>query len=154
MKNIAIASDHAGFEMKLHLIEYLEKKGYEIKDFGAYSNERCDYPDFAHPLAFAIENRQYETGITICGSGNGINMTVNKHQGIRSALCWNEEIAKFARLHNDANVCALPSRFISEEIAEKITDIFLNTGFEGGRHISRIQKIPIEKKEENKNSIS
>jgi len=143
MKKIGIASDHAGYDMKHHLIKYLLELGYEMKDFGAYSNESCDYPDYAHPLANAVENRVVFKGISICGTGNGINMTVNKHQDIRSALCWDEEISKFARLHNDANICALPARYISMEMAEKISTVFLTTEFEGGRHIARINKIPI-----------
>ncbi len=145
MKKIALASDHAGFEMKTFLIEVLKKEGYAIKDFGSFSKESADYPDFAHPLAAAIENKEFETGISLCGTGNGINMTVNKHPGIRSALCWNEEIAKLARLHNDANICALPARFINFEEAGKIVNIFLKTNFDGGRHIKRIKKIDLIK---------
>jgi ribose 5-phosphate isomerase B len=139
---LAIACDHAGFEMKQKLIEYLGIKGYEIKDFGAFSAESVDYPDYAHPLASAVEKGEFDLGITLCGSGNGINITANKHQGIRSALCWNEEIAALARKHNNANICALPARFIEVELAKKIVDIFLNTGFDGGRHKTRIDKIP------------
>lgn len=144
MKIIGFACDHAGFKMKNHLILYLKKKHFDIIDFGTYSDESCDYPDYAHPLAEAVEAGKCDFGISLCGSGNGINMTVNKHQKIRSALCWNPEISKLARLHNDANICALPARFISTEEAEKIVDIFLNTDFEGGRHIKRINKIPIK----------
>ena len=114
-------------------------------DFGTYSEESCDYPDFAHKLAEAIENKDCEIGIAICGSGNGINMTVNKHQLIRSALCWNPEISRLARLHNDANICALPARFVSFEEAKEIVDVFLGTEFEGGRHIIRINKIPVRR---------
>jgi ribose 5-phosphate isomerase B len=139
---IAIGSDHAGFELKQQLISYLQGKGYEVKDFGTFSAESVDYPDYAHPLAVAVENGTYRFGITLCGSGNGINMTVNKHQGIRSALCWNNEIASLARQHNDANVCALPARFISVDEAKQMVDIFLTTEFEGGRHEQRICKIP------------
>ncbi|MDL2262540.1 ribose 5-phosphate isomerase B [Bacteroidales bacterium OttesenSCG-928-I21] len=142
MKTIGFACDHAGFEMKNHLIDYLKSKNYKIKDFGTFSAERADYPDYAHPLANAVENKECELGFSLCGSGNGINMTVNKHQNIRGALCWNEEIAKLARSHNDANICALPARFITKQEAEKIADAFLNTEFEGGRHIERINKIP------------
>lgn len=141
---IAMACDHAGFELKNQLINYLKEKGFEIKDFGTYSTESCDYPDFAHPMAECVENKEAGLGISLCGSGNGINMVANKHQGIRSALCWKEELASLARLHNDANVCALPARFISYDEAVKIVDAFLNTGFEGGRHIPRINKIPLE----------
>ncbi len=141
---IGLASDHAGYEMKKALIEYLKQKGYEVKDFGTYSSESVDYPDFAHPLAEAVEKGECDYGISLCGSGNGINMTVNKHQGIRSALCWMHEIARLARLHNDANICALPARFISIYMAKELIDIFLNTPFEGGRHKRRIDKIPLK----------
>ncbi len=140
---IAIASDHAGFEMKQHLLEALKKRGHELKDFGSYTKESSDYPDYAHPLAHAIENKEYDVGISLCGSGNGISMTANKHAGIRSAICWDIEIAELARKHNNANICALPARFLDEDKAEKIVDVFLNTGFEGGRHQRRIDKIPI-----------
>jgi len=139
---IAVASDHAGFERKKAVLKYLQEQGIEYKDFGAFSAESSDYPDFAHPLAIAVSNGEFNKGITLCGSGNGINMTANKHQGIRSALCWMPEIAKLARLHNDANVCALPARYITDEQAIEIVKIFLSTGFEGGRHIQRINKIP------------
>ncbi len=141
---IAIACDHAGYETKEILITYLTGKGHTVKDFGTYSSESVDYPDFAHPMASAVENGEYDYGVSLCGSGNGINMTANKHQGIRSALCWNEEITRLARLHNDANVCALPARFITVQQAKDFIDIFLNTKFEGGRHIRRIEKIPLE----------
>jgi len=141
---IAIASDHAGFEMKKYIKEFLEKNGHIVKDFGAYSEESSDYPDYAHPLAKAILNKEFDLGFTLCGTGNGINMTVNKYNGIRSALCWTEEIAELARRHNDANVCALPARFINKETAIKIVEKFLNTGFDGGRHQRRIEKIPRE----------
>jgi len=140
---IALASDHAGFKLKQKLLLYLGSKNYELKDFGAYSEDSCDYPDFAHPMASAVENEEFNFGITICGSGNGINMTANKHKGIRSALCWNSEIAYLARLHNDANVCSLPARFISFDQAKEIVDCFLKSEFEGGRHTNRINKIPI-----------
>lgn len=139
---IAVASDHAGFERKQVVLEYLRKQGIEFKDFGAFTTESSDYPDFAHPLAEAVSLGEFDKGITLCGSGNGINMTANKHQGIRSAICWLPEIARLARLHNDANVCALPARFISDDEAIEIVEIFLNTDFEGGRHINRINKIP------------
>ena len=141
---IAICSDHAGYELKNQIIEYLkEKSTLEIKDFGCFSSESCDYADFAHPMAFAVENGECDYGISICGSGNGISMTVNKHQGIRAALCWNEEIASLARRHNNANVLSLPARFISVELAKKMVDIFFSTDFEGGRHERRIEKIPV-----------
>jgi ribose 5-phosphate isomerase B len=142
MMKIAIASDHAGYDLKGKLIEYLSGKGYELKDFGPTEPGAVDYPDYAHPLATAVENGLYRFGISICGSGNGINITVNKHQGIRSALCWNTEIAALARQHNDANICALPARFITLEEAKAMVDIFLTTGFEGGRHATRVLKIP------------
>ncbi len=140
---IAVASDHAGYEMKNKLKEYLEKEGYEIYDFGSYSSDSADYPDFGHPLAEAVSNEEFKFGISLCGSGNGINIVANKHPLIRSALCWNKEIAELARKHNNANVCALPARFITFELAKEISDAFLITKFEGGRHERRIEKIPI-----------
>ena len=142
-KKIAIASDHAGFELKKSLIEYLLRENYVIKDFGTNSDCSCDYPDYAHPLADAVANNLYDTGIVICGSGNGVNMTVNKHRQIRGALCWTPDVASLARAHNDANILALPARFISEAEAILITRIFLNTEFDGGRHIKRVEKIPL-----------
>jgi ribose 5-phosphate isomerase B len=144
---ISIAADHAGYRLKEHVKEYLEKKGYTINDLGTHSSKDTDYPDYAHPLALSVESKESEFGISICGSGNGINMTVNKHQGIRSALCWSVEIAEFARRHNDANVCALPARFISDDLAFKILDKFLSTPFDGGRHQARIDKIPFKKQQ-------
>jgi ribose 5-phosphate isomerase B len=139
---IAVASDHAGYEKKQTVLEFLRQHEIEFKDFGAFSSESSDYPDYGHPLAEAVSNHTFDFGITLCGSGNGINMTANKHQGIRSAICWMPEIAKLARLHNDANICALPARFITDEEAVTIVKIFLETEFEGGRHIDRINKIP------------
>ncbi len=144
MKKIALACDHAGYETKIFLINMLKKAGYTVQDFGTHSTESADYPDFAHPLASAVESGDFDLGISLCGSGNGINMTVNKHQGIRSALCWNVEIAELARFHNDANVCAIPARFVSDEIAAEIVNKFLETKFEGGRHKKRIEKIPVQ----------
>ena len=141
MKKIGIASDHAGFEYKEKIKLILEKKGYQVFDFGCFSEESVDYPDFAHELARAIINGKCEYGIQFCGSGNGINMSSNKHKEIRSALCWKEEIAEQARLHNNANICTMPARYISFEEVEKIMKIFLNTEFEGGRHQRRIDKI-------------
>jgi ribose 5-phosphate isomerase B len=141
---IAIGSDHAGFELKQSLKAYLLEKGYAVNDFGTFSEERADYPDFAHKVAIAVETKEADLGILLCGSGNGINMTANKHQGIRSALCWTREIAKLARQHNDANILALPARFIDTTEAMACLDIFLNTPFEGGRHADRISKIPLE----------
>jgi ribose 5-phosphate isomerase B len=142
-KKIAIAADHAGFHLKEKIVKYLVGEKYEVKDFGCFSEESCDYPDYGHALAQAIQKSECNVGISICGSGNGINMTVNKHQNIRSALCWNEEISRLARAHNDANVCALPGRFISEPEAIVIVKTFLETGFDGGRHQTRINKIPL-----------
>ena len=141
MKRLAIGNDHAGYDLKTSLLTYLKSKGYEVKDYGAYSAERADYPDFAHPVSESIEKGEYELGILICGSGNGISMTANKHQGIRAALCWNREIAELARLHNNANVLALPARFIELEEAKACVDVFLSTEFEGGRHNARVDKI-------------
>lgn len=141
---IAIAADHAGFFLKENLSNYLKSEGYEIIDFGTNSPDPVDYPDFAHPLGEYINEGKARFGITICGSGNGINMTVNKYPNIRSALCWNEEISRLAREHNDANICSLPGRFINYETAIKIVDIFLNTEFSGGRHEKRVNKIPIK----------
>jgi len=140
---IAIACDHAGFGLKGAVIEYLKEKGFEVKDFGSFTPEAVDYPDFAHPMADAVDRGEFKRGITLCGSGNGINMVANKHQGVRAALCWTPEIAEMARKHNDANVCSLPSRYITEETALQIVDTFLSTGFEGGRHQRRIDKIPV-----------
>ena len=140
---IGLACDHAGFEYKEKLKEYLYSKGKEIKDFGCYSLESVDYPDFAHQLAESIEKGENELGIQFCGTGNGINMSANKHQGIRGALCWNTHIAEQARLHNNANVLTMPARVLKWEEVEKIVDIFLKTDFEGGRHEKRVEKIKI-----------
>jgi ribose 5-phosphate isomerase B len=144
MEIIGLASDHAGYDLKIYIKEYLEGLGYFIKDYGCYSDESCDYPDYAHYLGYEIDNKNIERGFVFCGSGNGINMTINKHPGVRSALCWNTEIAKLARHHNNANVCSLPARFISNEEALKVVDLFLNEKFDGGRHFSRVQKIPLD----------
>ena len=141
IKNIGIACDHAGFEYKEEVVKYLTNKGLEIQDFGCYSDESVDYPDLAHQLSKKINDGDLELGIQFCGSGNGINMSANKHQGVRSALCWQEDIAQLARLHNNANICTMPARFISLEKALKIIDIFLATEFEGGRHQRRVDKI-------------
>jgi ribose 5-phosphate isomerase B len=141
MPKIAIGADHAGFEYKEALRSWLEKNGYEVKDFGTYSKESTDYPDFAHPVAEAVEKGQFEMGVLICGSANGVAMAANKHKGVRAAICWLEEIASLARLHNNANVLCIPARFISLEDAEKITDRFLHESFEGGRHERRVNKI-------------
>lgn len=141
MKKIAFACDHAGYELKNYLIEIVKQNGYEVVDFGTNSTDSCDYPDFAHPLATSVENGDC-LGVAICGTGNGISMTANKHQGIRCALCWDTEIAALARQHNNANVLGLPARFISKELAANILQTFLHTDFEGGRHQRRIDKIP------------
>ncbi len=143
-KKVAIVSDHAGYYLKEKLLSYLIREKYDVKDFGCDSPETVDYPDFGHPLAKSVSEGEYEAGISICGTGNGINMVVNKHPGIRSALCWNEEISKLARAHNDANICSLPGRFISESEAYLIVRTFLNTAFEGGRHQRRIDKISLK----------
>jgi ribose 5-phosphate isomerase B len=141
MKRLAIGNDHAGFDLKMALVNYLNSIGYEVKDYGTYSTDRADYPDFAHPLSEAVEKGVYDLGILICGSGNGISMTANKHQGIRAALCWKKEIAELARLHNNANILALPARYIEIEEAKACLDVFLATEFEGGRHEARVEKI-------------
>ena len=138
---LAIASDHAGFQLKEKLKSYLREKGFEIKDFGTYSEERADYPDFAHPVANSVENNEVDFGLIMCGTGNGMNMAANKHKGIRAALCWNAEVAALARRHNDANILTLPARVISEEEAKKCVDVFFTTAFEGGRHADRVRKI-------------
>ena len=143
MEIIAVASDHAGYELKNLIMEHLKSKGFLVKDFGCYSQEACDYADYAHPLAQAIEIGEIARGVVFCGSGNGISMTVNKHQGIRAAICWNSELAMLARHHNNANICSIPSRFVTLKDALSITDIFLNEPFDGGRHLTRINKIPI-----------
>jgi ribose 5-phosphate isomerase B len=140
---IAIGSDHAGFDLKEHLINYLNSKNNTVNDKGCYSSERADYADYAHSVAMAVLNKEVEFGILMCGSGNGINMSANKHKGIRAALCWNSEIAALARQHNDANVLVLPARYISKEEAQKCVDVFLTEKFEGGRHQTRIEKIDI-----------
>jgi ribose 5-phosphate isomerase B len=138
---IPIGSDHAGFLLKVAIIRHLENRGGETKDFGCYSEDSIDYPDYAHPVSEYILSNEGSLGILICGSGNGINMTANKHQGVRSALCWNNEIALLARQHNNANIIAIPARFITIEEAIIMVDTFLNTNFEGGRHQLRVNKI-------------
>lgn len=139
---IALCSDHAGYPLKSVIEGYLEAADRTYRDFGTHSTESCDYPDFAHPAALAVENGECYPGIAMCGSGNGIAMTLNKHQGIRAAICWTPELARLARQHNDANVLVLPARFIDEVTALAIVDAFLSTDFEGGRHINRVAKIP------------
>ncbi|HZV69999.1 MAG TPA: ribose 5-phosphate isomerase B [Saprospiraceae bacterium] len=140
-QTIAVGADHAGYRYKAEIVEWLERNGYDILDFGTNSEESTDYPDHIHPLANAIENGEATLGIILCGSGNGAAMTANKHQGIRAALCWNEELASLARMHNDANVLAIPARFVSEELALSMVQLFLETPFEGGRHQRRVDKI-------------
>lgn len=142
VKTVGLACDHAGFPLKRFVLDYLEKKGYPIKDFGTYSDESVDYPDFAHPLANAIESGEVYPGIAICGSGEGMAITLNKHQGVRAGLAWNKDIAELIRQHNDANVLVLPGRFIDNKTAEAIMDEFFKASFEGGRHERRVKKIP------------
>lgn len=141
---IAFASDHAGFALKQELEKYVEQKGYTVKDFGTYSEESCDYPDYAHPAALAVEKGECDFGIAMCGTGNGIQMTLNKHQGIRAALCWQPALATLAKEHNNANFLVLPARFVTLEEAEKIVDAYLEAKSEGGRHQRRIDKIPVQ----------
>jgi ribose 5-phosphate isomerase B len=138
---IPIACDHAGYELKKQVVKHLLDKGFEVKDFGTDSSESVDYPDFAHQVGRAINNGEFKRGIVICGSGNGVQMTVNKYPNVRCALCWNAEIAHLGRQHNDCNVISLPARFIPQELALLIVDEFLNTPFEGGRHQRRVEKI-------------
>ena len=144
-KKVAMCSDHAGFELKSIIQGYLEAQDVEYVDFGTNSADSCDYPDFAHPCANAVESGECYPGIAMCGSGNGISMTLNKHQGVRAALCWTVELAKLARQHNDANVLVLPARFIEPVLALEIVDALLNTPFEGGRQINRVIKIALQK---------
>ncbi len=141
---ISIGGDHAGFEYKQQLIEYLKTKEHEVKDFGTYSDESCDYPDFVHPVATSVENGETQFGILICGSANGVAITANKHQSIRAAIAWKNELAALARQHNNANILCLPARFISFDEAKTFTDTFLETAFEGGRHQKRVDKIAIQ----------
>ena len=141
--SISIGSDHAGFELKKQIIDYLKNKSFIVIDKGCFSEERADYPDFAHHTAESVITKESEFGILMCGSGNGINMTANKHKGIRAALCWTSEIASMARQHNDANVLVLPARYITISEALKCVDVFLSEKFEGGRHQERIEKIEL-----------
>lgn len=143
-KVIAIACDHAGFEKKQVILDYFKGKGIEFKDFGCFSAESVDYPKFAHLIGNAIDKGEYEIGITFCGSGQGISIAANKHQNVRSAICWNKEIAILSKQHNNANICAVPGRFVSNEEAIAIVDAFLNAEFEGGRHARRIAQIPLK----------
>jgi len=144
MKRLGVACDHAGYPLKEAVKAHLQQAGYEVRDFGTNSTESVDYPDYAHPLADAVDCGELEGGITLCGSGNGISMVANKHQGVRAAICWNEEITRLARQHNNANVCSLPARYLSEQQALKIVDIFFTTDFDGGRHEKRVSKIPVK----------
>ena len=139
--NVAIASDHAGYGLKQQIILFLEDNGARVHDFGCNSTESCDYPDYAHPLAQAISEGQFDLGIAICSTGNGITMTCNKHFGVRAALCWDTPLAELARRHNDANILGLPANFISASKALQIVNTFFSTDFEGGRHARRVQKI-------------
>ena len=141
MPRIAIGADHAGFEMKEHLKKWLIDSGHIVKDFGTFTSESADYPDFAHAVASAVEKKEFDLGLLTCGSANGVAITANKHQGIRAAICWNEELASLARQHNNANVLCLPARFIDIALAEKILDRFLHSNFEGGRHERRVNKM-------------
>ncbi len=141
MNVLALGSDHAGFDYKQMLAQWLRDNGYEVRDFGTYSPHSVDYPDFVHPLAMAITSGELERGILVCGSANGVGITANKHRGIRAAIAWEPELAALARQHNDANILCVPARFISEEQARAITSQFLNTPFEGGRHQTRVDKI-------------
>jgi ribose 5-phosphate isomerase B len=141
IEKIAIGADHAGFEYKELLKKWLEKSGYPLKDFGTHNTDSVDYPDFAHPVAEAVEKNEFQLGLLLCGSANGVATTANKHQGVRAAVCWNEEVAELARHHNNANVICIPARFVSYEQAEKILDRFLHASFEGGRHERRVGKI-------------
>ncbi len=138
---IAIGGDHAGYDYKESLVSFLEAKGLSYKDFGTHSKDSVDYPDFAHPVALAVESGDYAFGILICGSANGVAITANKHQHIRAAIFWGEELAQLARQHNDANIICIPARFVNEGTAEKMVDLFMNTPFEAGRHLNRVNKI-------------
>jgi len=141
---LSIGNDHAGTDYKKTILAYLESLGHEVKNYGTDSSDSVDYPDFVHPVAKDVENKNADFGVIVCGSGNGANMTANKHQGVRSALCWNTEIAALARQHNDANILSIPARFVSEKEALDFVKVFLETEFEGGRHQKRIDKIPTQ----------
>jgi ribose 5-phosphate isomerase B len=140
---IALASDHAGYSLKQQVLAFLEEHGAQVKDFGCYSTDSCDYPDYAHPLADAVQKREVDYGVVICSTGNGITMTANKHQGVRAALCWEPRLAELARQHNNANVLGLPANFIPAPMAIDIVRVFFQTDFEGGRHERRVNKIAI-----------
>ena len=140
-KPIAIGADHAGFEYKTVIADLLQSKGFKVKDYGTYSNDSVDYPDFAHPVASAVESGESSVGVLICGSANGVAITANKHQGVRAAICWKTDIARLARQHNNANIICIPARFVSTPEAEEMINIFMNTEFEGGRHEKRVSKM-------------
>jgi len=140
-KPIAIGSDHAGFEYKAALIKWLTDKGFQVKDFGTFTTDSVDYPDFAHPTAYSVEKGEVAFGILLCGSANGVAITANKHQNIRAGLCWQNDVALLVRKHNDANMICIPARFVSLALAEQMLDLFMTTAFEGGRHASRVDKI-------------
>lgn len=140
-RKIAVGGDHAGFNYKTKIAEFLVKLGWEVKDFGTYNSDSVDYPDFAHPLASSVGEGSYDLGILICGSANGVAMTANKHVAVRAAICWEKELAILARQHNNANVLCIPARFVSDDLALEMVEIFINTPFEGGRHQNRVQKI-------------
>ena len=141
MKTVGMAADHAGYALKEELKSLLEEEGYKVRDFGTFSDESMDYPDVAHPLAKAVADGEVDFGVAMCGSGNGISMTLNKHKGVRAALCWEPELARLAREHNDANVLSLPARFISTAMAKEILKAYLSASFEGGRHKRRVDLI-------------
>ena len=141
MKTVGMAADHAGYALKEELKSLLEEEGYKVRDFGTFSDESMDYPDVAHPLAKAVADGEVDFGVAMCGSGNGISMTLNKHKGVRAALCWEPELARLAKEHNDANVLSLPARFISTAMAKEILKAYLSASFEGGRHKRRVEKI-------------
>lgn len=138
---VAIGSDHAGYEYKEEVISFLESKGLQVKDYGTHSKDSVDYPDYAHPVSTAVEREQAAFGILICGSANGVAITANKHQGIRAAICWGEELARLARSHNNANVLCIPARFVDIPVANQMVEMFINTSFEGGRHQDRVRKM-------------
>ena len=141
MKKIGISGDHAGFEYKEKLVQSLKSQGYEVKDFGPHSEESVDYPDYVHPIANGLESGEFDFGVAVCGSGNGVCMTANKHANVRAALVWNNDLAELGRLHNDANVVCIPARFVDYDLAEQMVSTFLKTDFEGGRHQRRVDKI-------------
>ena len=145
INKVAIAADHAGFWIKEKIKDFLISQGYEVKDFGCFSDESNDYPDFAHLATAAVENGKYDFGVLVCGTGNGMNMTANKYQGVRAALCYNEQISRLSRAHNNANICSLSGRFLNEAEAILIVKTFLLTPFDGGRHKRRIDKIPLKR---------